>query len=90
MPTPSFSDWLKNRSDEAPAAKNLATLIAGAGAVGVSVDRLRRVVGLSPETLQDVLKALVATEQVEMKANGQLGLYGGVMFAPVNTGIEQS
>jgi lambda repressor-like predicted transcriptional regulator len=51
----------------------LATVIAGAGAAGVSLDRLRRVVGLSPETLADVLKALVATGQVEMvQVNGEV------------------
>jgi lambda repressor-like predicted transcriptional regulator len=73
MPTPTFHEWLRNRSDEAPAAENLATIIANAGAAGVSLDRLRRVVGLSPETLADVLKALVATGQVlVLKVNGQM------------------
>jgi lambda repressor-like predicted transcriptional regulator len=61
MPIPSFHDWLKDRSQESPAADNLATLIASAGAAGISLDRLRRVVGLAPETLQDILKSLVAT-----------------------------
>jgi hypothetical protein len=73
MPTPSFHDWLGNRAQEAPAADNLATLIASAGAAGVSVDRLRRVVGLPPEVLADVLKSLVATGQVEMlRVTGEL------------------
>jgi predicted transcriptional regulator len=73
MPTPSFYEWLRNRPDEAPAADNLATIIASAGAAGVSVDRLRRVVGLSPETLQDILKSLTATGQVDvLKVNGQM------------------
>jgi lambda repressor-like predicted transcriptional regulator len=68
----SFHDWLGNRSDEAPAADRLATIIASAPG-GISLDRLRRVVGLSPETLQDVLKALVATGQVTvLKVNGQM------------------
>jgi predicted transcriptional regulator len=73
MPTPSFHGWLQTRSEEAPAADNLATLIASAGAAGISLDRLRRVVGLSPETLQDMLKALTATGQiVVLKVNGQM------------------
>jgi len=73
MPTPTFSDWLKNRSDEAPAAENLATLIAGAGAAGISLDRLRTLVGLSPETLQDILRSLVFAGQVTvLKVNGQM------------------
>jgi lambda repressor-like predicted transcriptional regulator len=51
----------------------VATLIASAGSAGVSLDRLRRVVGLQPETLADVLKVLVATGQVVvLKVNGQL------------------
>jgi predicted transcriptional regulator len=62
----SFHEWLGNRAQEAPAADNLATVIASAGAAGVSVDRLRRLVGLSPEALQDVLRGLVATGQVQV------------------------
>ena len=47
-------------------------LVAGA-AGGISLDRLRRVVGLSKETLNDLLKALVATGQVTMlRVNGEL------------------
>ena len=42
---------------EAPAAENLATLIAGAGASGHFPHRLRRVVRLAPETLADILKS---------------------------------
>jgi sulfur carrier protein ThiS len=39
----------------------------------MSHDRLRRVVGLSPETLADVLKGLVMTGQVVVvKLNGQM------------------
>ena len=39
----------------------------------MSVDRLRRVVGLPPEVLADVLKSLVATGQVEMlRVTGEL------------------
>ncbi len=74
MPLPSFHDWLGNRAQEAPAAENLATLIASAGAAGgISLDRLRNLCGLSPETLQDILRALTATGQVVvLKVNGQM------------------
>ncbi len=69
----SFSDWLANRSQVPSQADRLATLIASAGAAGVSLDRLRRLCGLSPETLADVLKGLVMTGQVTMlKINGEL------------------
>ena len=68
----SFHDWLEHRPDEAPAAENLSTLIAQAGAVGVSLDRLRKVVRLSPESLDDVLKALISAGQVMvLKVNGE-------------------
>ena len=72
MPPPTFHDWLESRSDEAPAADRLATLIAGAGATGVSRTALAKAVCLPPETLQDLLKALVATGQVMvLKVNGE-------------------
>jgi len=61
---PSFHEWLRDRAHEAPAADNLTTLIAQAGAVGVSLDRLRKVVRLSQESLNDVLRALLASKQV--------------------------
>ena len=73
MPTPTFHDWLGNRTQEAPAAENLATLIASAGAAGISLDRLRTLVRLSPETLQDIIRSLVATGQVVvLKVGGQM------------------
>lgn len=73
MPLPSFRDWLDRRSQEAPAAADLALRITQAGAAGISLDRLRRLCGLLPETLQDVLKALVATGQVVvLKVNGEM------------------
>ena len=74
-----FRDWLDRRSHEAPAAADLALTIAQAGAAGVSLDRLRRLVPLAPETLQDILKALVATGQVEVvSVNGEM-VYRAVM-----------
>jgi hypothetical protein len=69
----SFRTWFEHRPEEAPAAERLAMLIAQAGAAGVSLDRLRRIVGLTPEKLQDVLRSLTATGQVTMlRVNGQL------------------
>ena len=72
MPRTSFHDWLQNRSDQVPNADRLATLITQAGAAGISRGRLRKVVGLSWETLQDLLKSLVATGLVVMlKVGGE-------------------
>ena len=66
-----FRQWLEHVADDPSAADNLATLIAQAGAVGVSLDRLRKVVRLSPETLDEVLKGLLASKQVVLlKVNG--------------------
>ena len=66
-----FWKWLEHVADDPSAADNLATLIAQAGAVGISLDRLRKVVRLSPESLQDVLKGLLASKQVVLlKVNG--------------------
>ena len=69
-PSPTGS---QTRSQEAPQADRLATVIAQAGSGGISHDRLRRVVGLSRETLQDILKALTATGQVAVvQVNGEV------------------
>ena len=69
----SFHEWLRNRPDEAPDAGRLALLIAQSGAAGISHDGLRKFVRLQPETLDDLLKALVATGQVAVfKVNGEL------------------
>jgi hypothetical protein len=66
----SFHEWLN--ADEAPAADRLATLIAQSGAVGISVDHLRKTVRISPESLDDLLRALVSSGQVTiLKVNGQ-------------------
>ena len=73
MPIPSFHEWLRSRSDEAPAADNLAMLIASAGAAGICLDRLRSLVPLSPESMQDIIRSLVATGHVVvLKVNGQM------------------
>jgi hypothetical protein len=70
---PSFRQWLANRSQEASAAERLAALIAGAGAAGIPRDDLARALGLPPETLEDILRALTATGQVTaLKVNGRM------------------
>ncbi len=67
----SFWQWLEHVADEPSAADNVASLIAQAGAVGVSLDCLRKVVRLSPESLGEVLKGLLASKQVVLqKVNG--------------------
>ena len=52
----SFWQWLEHAGDDPSAADNVATLIAQAGAVGVSLQCLRKVVRLSPESLDEVLR----------------------------------
>ena len=67
----SFWQWLEHVADDPSAAADVATLISQAGAVGVSVECLRKVVRLSPGTLDDVLKGLLASRQVVLlKVNG--------------------
>jgi hypothetical protein len=73
MSRTSFSDWLENRSDQAPNADNLAFVMARAGAAGVSSDDLAKAVGIPPESFRDILRALVATGQVRvLKVNGEM------------------
>ena len=60
----SFWQWLEHAGDDPSAADNVATLIAQAGAVGVSLQCLRKVVRLSPGTLDEILKGLLASKQV--------------------------
>lgn len=69
----SFHNWLRDRSHEAPAAERLATLIAQSG--GVSRGHLAKVVNLPEETLNDLLKGLVATGQVVMLKVGGKTVY---------------
>jgi DNA-binding IclR family transcriptional regulator len=69
---PTFREWLKS-PQEAPAAENLATVIARAGPAGVSLEGLSRALGLPPEDFRDILGALTATGQVEvLQVNGRL------------------
>ncbi len=60
----SFWQWLEHVADDPSAAADVATLIAQAGAVGVSLRCLRKVVRLSPATLDDVLEGLLASKHV--------------------------
>jgi DNA-binding IclR family transcriptional regulator len=67
----SFHEWLRSRAREAPAAGILPMLVAQSGA-GISRDDIARALRVPPETLDDLLRALAATGQVEvMQANGQ-------------------
>ena len=73
MPPPSFHEWLRNRPEEVPDATRLALVVARAGAAGVTLDGLGKVLRLSSETLQDLLKALVTAGQVTVvKVNGEM------------------
>ena len=67
----SFHEWLEHRVQEVPDATTLALMIARSG--GVSRDDLRRVARISPETLDELLRALVSAGQVKiLKVNGQI------------------
>jgi hypothetical protein len=70
----SFREWLTNRAREAPAAEKLAMLIVQSGA-GISRDDLARALQLSPEILDDLLRALTATGQVVMLKVGGRTVY---------------
>jgi hypothetical protein len=66
-----FREWLE-RLEEVPGTMELALAIALSGTVGVLRDGLRRVARLSPETLEDILAAMVAAGQVMVvQADGQ-------------------
>ena len=69
----SFPEWLEHRAEEVPDATTLALVIARSGtAGGISFDNLRRVARISPETLDELLRALVSAGQVVVvKVNGQ-------------------
>ncbi len=73
MPTPSFHAWLERRREEIPDAGTLAIVIARAGSAGVSHDALLKLIQTSPETLESMLRALMAARQVVMvKVGGEL------------------
>ena len=65
-----FPEWLEHRVEEIPDTGNLALVIARSG--GISRDDLLRIVRISPETLEDLLRALMTTGQiVALKVGGQ-------------------
>ncbi len=73
MPLPSFTEWLEDRPPEVPDIGTLALVIVQSGTAGVSLDRLRKVIRTSPETLESMLRALVVSRQVVvLKVGGQL------------------
>ncbi len=73
MRPPSFRAWLEHRVQEVPDAGNVALIIAQAGTAGVTRDALLRVIRVSPETLESMLRALVAARQVAaVKVGGEL------------------
>jgi hypothetical protein len=73
MPTPSFHDWPGNHAQEALAADNLATLIASAGAAGVSRDGLVRAPHVPEESLGVLSRAMVTAGQVRVvKVGGEM------------------
>jgi len=73
MPIPSFTAWLEHRLAEVPDAGTLARIITQAGRSGVSLDRLSKVVGSSPETIEGMLRGLVTARQVVlMRVGGEL------------------
>ena len=72
MPTPSFHEWLAHRLQQVPDATELALLIARSGAAGISREDLAKAVRLPEETIENLLRALVAAGQVRiLKVNGQ-------------------
>jgi hypothetical protein len=75
VPIPSFRLWLEEHHlQQVPDAGMLALLIARSGAAGVSRDDLRRLAGIPPDTLDDLLRAMVASGQVAMvKVGGKIG-----------------
>jgi hypothetical protein len=59
----SFHDWLEHRPEEVPDATTLALVIARSAA-GVSREELEKVARISPDALDELLRALVSAGQV--------------------------
>ena len=73
MPLPSFRLWLEHRREIVPDAGALALALARSGVAGMSRDNLRRLAGIPPDTLDDLLRAMLASGQVVvLKRDGQL------------------
>ena len=70
----SFRSWLDYRLEEVPDAASLALVIARSGAAGLSREGLGRAVRISDETLELLLRGLMASGQVVMvKVGGKIG-----------------
>ena len=68
----SFPEWLEHRVEEVPDVTTIALAIARSGTAGASREGLEKVVRISPETLDELLRALVSAGQVVVvKLNGQ-------------------
>jgi hypothetical protein len=66
-----FRLWLEDhRLPQVPDAGTFALLIARSGAAGASRDDLRRLTGIPPDILDDLLRGLMASGQVEMVSVG--------------------
>jgi hypothetical protein len=73
MPLPSFHSWLDHRPQTVPDAASAALLIARSGARGVSREGLSAALGVSEETLESLLRAMVVARQVvALKRDGHL------------------
>ena len=71
IPHANLLHWLEQAADDPSAAGNAATMTCRQGRLGISVECLRKVVRLSPESLDEVLKGLLASKQaVLLKVNG--------------------
>ena len=71
----SFHEWLGNRTEEIPDATQLALQIARSGAACVSRHDLEKVLSLSPDTLDDLLRGLVVAGQVVAVKVGGVRMY---------------
>lgn len=71
MPRTSFHEWMQRR-EEVPDTMQLALAIARSGAAGISRDDLAKVLRLSSEIVESLLRALVVAGQVTaLQVNGR-------------------
>jgi len=69
----SFSEWLEHRVEEVPDATTIALMIAKSGAAGISREKLEKVVRISSDALDELLRALLSAGQAMiLKVNGQI------------------
>ena len=66
--TTSFFIWVESRDHrpQVPETARLTELIATAGPAGVRLRDLRKAIGLDPDTLDDLLAALLAVGQLDI------------------------